>query len=467
MPRKIAVTLVSLGLVAAAATVVLRRAKEPSHRIAVPATGSTSGGPSGVREPEPKAPVTSSATPSSTTSAAAHATTPLPPLPLRADCPPDGVLYGPWALRFDEGHAVVRWDACRPTKAAITLVSERGGDTSTVEGRYLEADVHARYDEEPRVAPDRAAHLFTGEVALKGLEPGTCYRYELVEATARKGRVCTARRPGEPFVFLALGDTNASKGETAKLLRTVLDGSVFGQVPDFSLHLGDMQYYDQVVESYASWFPVMQPLLAAGALQPSIGNHEFERTREFEDYYVRLFGGAGFDGPLEYYRFQSGGVWFFALDSELDMGADSPQGKWLLEKLADAASKPDYRGSIVYFHKPWITLSVYPNAPDLRAAFRPAFQRHGVKLVLQGHVHGYERFDDEGVTYLVSGGGGAALHALDESVATRPAEARARKTRAQRHHGTLVRVSAKELEVRVVATGGQTLDAFTIPFDGR
>jgi len=373
------------------------------------------------------------------------------------------VLYGPWALRFDETHATVRWDACRPTVAAVTVQPEQGGPTRTVQASYRSADVRASYEGAPNVPPDRPGRYFTGEVVIDGLEPSTCYRYALEGDAARVGRVCTARRSGEPFVFLAMGDTNVSHGETQKLLATVLEGRTFSKKPDFSLHLGDMQYYDQVVESYANWFPVMQPLLAAGALQPSVGNHEFERTHEFEDYYVRLFGGAGRDGPLEYYRFDSGGVWFFSLDSEFDMGPDSPQGKWFAEKLADAASRPGYRFSVVYFHKPWITLSVYPNAPELRAAYRSAFARYGVKLVLQGHVHGYERYVEHGVTYVVSGGGGAALHALDETVATRPIEAKLRAARAERHHGTLVRVLADRFEGRVVASDGSELDAFAVP----
>ena len=53
----------------------------------------------------------------------------------------------------------------------------------------------------------------------------------------------------------------------------------------------------------------MRPLLRQGAFMPSVGNHEYELDYEFQDYYERLFGGAGFDSSaVEYYRFQSGDV---------------------------------------------------------------------------------------------------------------------------------------------------------------
>jgi hypothetical protein len=264
-------------------------------------------------------------------------------------------------------------------------------------------------------------------------------------------------------VFLALGDTNVSHGKTTGLLRALLDGKTFGARPDFTLHLGDMQYYDQTVESYASWFPAMAPLLEAGALAPAVGNHELELPHEFEDYYLRLFGGAGLDGTEEHYRFQSGGVWFFSLDTEHDLAPGSPQGRWLEAQLADAASRPGHRASVVYFHKPWITLSTYPNAPELRRHYVDAFRRHRVRLVLQGHVHGYERFEEGGVTYVVSGGGGAALHDLDVTVSTRPEEAKARRARASRHHGTLVHVLEDKLETRAVTSDGSVFDSFSIP----
>jgi hypothetical protein len=223
-----------------------------------------------------------------------------------------------------------------------------------------------------------------------------------------------------------------------------------------------MQYYSSVFESYATWFPAMAPLLEAGALQPALGNHELEREHEFDDYYKRLFGGAGFDGPIEYYRYQSGGVWFFSMSTEEELGPGSTQAAWLEAQLADAAKKPGYRFAVVYFHKPWLTLSEYSEDSEARLHFKAIFENYKVLLVLQGHVHGYERFVDGAITYVVSGGGGAALHDLDKAAAKRPESAKLRVKRAKRYHGTLFQVGPEAIEGRAIASDGSELDSFTI-----
>jgi|GEM_PF-1595798 len=420
-------------------------------------TGSSDGSRPGASSAGPTMAVTS--TPMAVPSSAVSAT------PEVASCGAVGIVHGPWSLRPTESSVLVRWDACREASADLKVTREGGGAPRTYTGTRRRSVVRASYDTEPGVAPDKAGVRYLTEVMVDGLAPSTCYEYEVVVAgPALRGRFCTARRPGDSFVFLATGDTNASTGKSDGVFAKVLGRTPFGARPDLTLHLGDMQYYDQVVESYATWFPAMDRLLRAGAIAPAIGNHEFERPHEFEDYYLRLFGGAGLEAPVEHYRFQSGGIWFFSLDTELDLAPGSPQGKWLEAQLADAAAQPGHRASVVYFHKPWITLSTYPNAPELRRHYLEAFRKFGVRLVLQGHVHGYERFEEAGITYVVSGGGGAALHDLDVTVGSRPAEAKARKAHAKRHHGTVVRVAKDRFEVRAIADDGAVLDTFSVPF---
>src|SRR5262245_34542061 len=170
------------------------------------------------------------------------------------------------------------------------------------------------------------------EANLSGLEAGTCYRYELAADGSLGGRVCAAKSAGEDLRFMAIADTNPGlNGITGKLLEQVLP-----QNPDFTIHAGDIQYYDSGLETWASWFPKMRPMLAKGAIFPAVGNHELEQPEELESYYKRFFGGAGFDGNDAYYRFESAGVWFFSLDTEQDVSLASDQGVWLAKQLADA-----------------------------------------------------------------------------------------------------------------------------------
>ena len=372
-------------------------------------------------------------------------------------CPESGVLHGPWAMRFDETSIRVRWDACAPSSTEIVVEPEGGGEPVTFQGEQAAADVQTSYDVINGVPPDLPGIRYRTEVAVNGLQAGSCYRYQLAADSGRRGRFCTAKAAGAPFKFFAVGDTNPSVGDTTGVLDHMPSDV------DFTIHLGDIQYYASVFESWATWFPDMQPLLRQGAFQPSIGNHEYEIDFEFQDYYERLFGGAGFDSPVvEWYRFQSGGVWFFSLSTEADLDAGTDQANWLEAQLADAASQPGYRFGVVYFHKPMMTLSEYTQKKGERLHFDPIFRQHGVRLVMCGHVHGYERFVDGELTYIVSGGGGAALHDLDVTADERPEEASKRVASSSTYHGTVIEVLADSIHGTAIGHDGRTLDDFTI-----
>ena len=211
---------------------------------------------------------------------------------------------------------------------------------------------------------------------------------------------------------MAIGDTNPGLGDTtANLLTQVLPTN-----PDFVVHCGDIQYYDSFLETWASWFPIMAPMLRQGAFFPAIGNHESEEPDEYTDYTLRFFGGAGFDGADGYYRFESGGVWFFSVDTQDDLDPASPQGQWLVESLADAVTQPGFRFSIVFFHKPFVTCGDTGDDPTARAYYSPIFTQYKVPLVIQAHMHGYERFTLDGRLYITTGGGGGALGNVDLNV---------------------------------------------------
>jgi hypothetical protein len=118
--------------------------------------------------------------------------------------------------------------------------------------------------------------------------------------------------------------------------------------PDFTVHGGDIEYYDSLVETYAYWFQRMAPLLRQGAFFPAIGNHDGDMQSgeppvKYEQYTDRFFGGAGFDGNDAYYDTSSGGIWFFALDSEQPIDPESVQIQWLVNRLQQASQTPASR----------------------------------------------------------------------------------------------------------------------------
>ncbi|MEO7096719.1 MAG: metallophosphoesterase, partial [Polyangiales bacterium] len=362
---------------------------------------------------------------------------------------------GPWVVAVDETTAKVRWESCVPGVSGLSfLPEEAGGAPTKVASTVTETHV-ATTIQAPLISDaDFAGTYWMHEVALTGLTAATCYEYVVDADTAAKGRFCTARRPGDAFDFIAFGDTNPGLGITPAMVTTA-----YAQKPDFTVHAGDVQYYASGLETYASWMRAMQPMLRTGAFFPAVGNHEDERDDEKRDYFDRFWGGAGFDGTNDYYRFHSGGVWFFVLDTELDVSPSSLQGSWLQSQLLDAQGKPGFRFSIVYFHKPWVTCGDKSSDPATRALYTPIFEKTGVTMVIQAHMHGYERFELGTLTYLTAGGGGGALGRVDENKA-RP-ECVDRKASGNFFNTVFFHVSPGELKGTVTDDHGAVRDTFT------
>ncbi|MEO7331032.1 MAG: metallophosphoesterase [Minicystis sp.] len=323
-------------------------------------------------------------------------------------CPATGVSKGPWSLAIDGKSAKIRWEACRKDSVPqVIFAPEKGGASVKVDAVETPFEVTETFTAplSPDAPPDFAGTYYMHEAALDKLAPSTCYAYSLGADPAAKGRFCTARNPGEDFTFLAIGDTNPGLGPYA---HDVLQHTLVKN-PDFVIHGGDIQYYASGLETWASWFPVMQPMLSQGGIFPAIGNHESEKPSEYEEYEQRFFGAAGFDGKDGYYRFQSGGVWFFCINTEVSLDEGSPQALWFEQQLEDASKQPGFRFSVVYFHRPWVSCGDVSEDTATRLRFEPLFAQYKVTLIFQAHMHGYERFELGAFTYVTTGGGGGRI----------------------------------------------------------
>lgn len=86
--------------------------------------------------------------------------------------------------------------------------------------------------------------------------------------------------------------------------------------------------------------------------------------------------------------------------------------------------------------------------------------RHGVHLVFSGHDHVYERtLPMDGVTSLVTGGGGKSLYKARNKGWTAAS--------ASAHHATFVRVTRESLNLEAVKPDGTILDCLDIRADTR
>jgi hypothetical protein len=192
-------------------------------------------------------------------------------------------------------------------------------------------------------------------------------------------------------------------------------------------------------------------------MHAAIGNHESEKEDELALYALRFFG---MPGQSTFHETESGGVHLFALDTEASIAPESEQGAWLLRRLGEVSVRPGYRASIVFLHRPLVTCGDTGQDDASRARYAPAFVQNKALLVVQGHMHGYERFELDGVTYLTTGGGGGRLGNVEENLSR--AECASRKSAGAFFHGVLVTVEGNEIRGRTVDDSGAERDTFTI-----
>lgn len=374
------------------------------------------------------------------------------PGPARAEvpCPQSGVSKGPWTLGMTRTSIRVRWEACSKASKGGVIVDgkETPSATQIVE---LENEYVAGLNKS--VPPDLPGTYVMHEATIEGLAPGTCYRYALAADAALGGRFCTSQPDGGKVHLLAIADTNPLLGNaTSRVL-----GQLLPLAPDFTIHAGDIQYYDSGLETWAGWFPVMQPLLAQGALSAAIGNHESEKDDELAAYALRFFGQPG---QRTFHETESGGVHFFALDTEMSIAPESEQGLWLVGRLGEVSKRAGYRASIVFMHRPLVTCGDHAQDDASRNRYAPIFTAHKVPLVVQGHMHGYERFEIDGITYVTTGGGGGRLGDVDENASR--AECASRKSAGAFFHAVDLTVEGGEIRGRTIDDQGAERDRFTI-----
>ena len=125
---------------------------------------------------------------------------------------------------------------------------------------------------------------------------------------------------------------------------------------------------------------------------------------------------------------------------------------------------------VVFFHRPFLTCGDASQDDSARTLMTPVFESTNVRLVLQGHMHGYERFvvpftsdASKTITYLTVAGGGGALGNIDEND-TRP-ECALRVGKSKSYFFTRIDVGATEITGRSIKPDGSELDPFTQALD--
>ena len=295
------------------------------------------------------------------------------------------------------------------------------------------------------------------EVVLTGLRPGTLYEYR-VEGEAGNGRggFRTDPGPGATVVAGVLGDSGS--GEDAQ----DAVGRVLAQMkPDLVVHTGDVVYPDGELCDYGEkFFEPYAEMLAVAPIFPTVGNHDLASGDGGP--YDQVFA-LPVDEPGETrrrYAYTYGPLRVVVVDSEVyergDEAEIAAQRSWLEEVLAAGTDRP---WTVVVVHHPPFTALAENDAPEIRGDLTPIFARHGVDLVLSGDVHAYERVHPvDGVTYVVTGGGGAELH---RELAPGPQTAAAVSI----FHAVRIEAGPERLVLEAIDRDGEVFDRAELPAD--
>jgi predicted MPP superfamily phosphohydrolase len=301
----------------------------------------------------------------------------------------------------------VMWETSQPVKGQVYLAK---------------AEFHILKPELKPVAkentPVRLHHL-----VVDGLKKDELYFYQAVNITENgdtlKGPVSQITIPDydkSTVSFSVIGDIQGG-------IKTWEDISklMIRERPQFIVHVGDLvsngpNDYEWVDE----FFKPAAHLLSQVPLYPAIGNHE-QNASNFYRYFHLPENDA-------FFTVKKGPVRFIFADTNKDLLPGSEQYRRLERELA-GCEEP---WKIVVHHHPVFTSgnAAYRSSLMATAAkgdpnilhLRTLYETYGVDLVLNGHVHTYEKSwpiyknhinRENGVMYIITGGGGGGFRELD------------------------------------------------------
>jgi 3',5'-cyclic AMP phosphodiesterase CpdA len=261
------------------------------------------------------------------------------------------------------------------------------------------------------------------EIPISGLDSHSTYYYRVTcmdesgqEITSELSSFQTAPPAEMPWSFAVIGDTQRNPDIT----RRCAEGA-YALRPNFLLHCGDV-----VDDGFAKhqWlndlFGPANVLMSKVPTFPVIGNHEKD-SHWYYDYF-------SLPKPEYFYTFKYGNAQFFMIDSNKPLGPESEQFIWLDAELGKSSATWKF----TCHHHPCFTSDNNDYGDADRGKYEgelpwgdrnaqqlvPLYEKHGVDIAFNGHIHVYERTwpilnmtinQARGVRYITSGGGGGKL----------------------------------------------------------
>jgi hypothetical protein len=244
--------------------------------------------------------------------------------------------------------------------------------------------------------------------------------------------------------------------------------------PELVLGLGDYSY-----ESTPDcWFNEIKAF--DSKMKISIGNHDV-MTKKLLNSYLNHFSLS-----KQYYSFDFQDVHVLTMGTELEWEAGSEQYKFVKNDLEQVSKDPNIKWIIVTMHKPIYTspngcsASSCEGSKTLRDTYHPLFDNYGVDLVLEAHMHSYQRSypikynvdnpskpiitssdknnynNPSGEIFAIVATGGINFHSL-------AGKAPFTATQQDSKFGILeMQFSNSKLDAKFISNAGSTMDHFTV-----
>ncbi len=339
----------------------------------------------------------------------------------------------PYLQQVTTTSAMIGWVTMAPTNERVVVTTTDGTPVAEVKAEV--EDLAQRSAGEKQVW-----------ARLTGLLPDTVYCYTVSDGASelagrtgfRTAPIATAEKPVR---FMAFGDSGGGGADQFALREQMFD------LPyDLMIHTGDLAYDSGTIGEFEdNVFGVYAELFKNVPFFPAAGNHEYETLQgaPFRDVFA-LPGDSG----EKWYSYDWGRVHFVALDTESDYAT---QAAWLDQDLTTSTLP----WTIVYFHRPMYSSGEHGSDMGLRNALAPVLEQHAVQLVLSGHDHDYERTTPQnGVTYVVTGGGGRGTRSVGASEFT--------AFSAQVIHFVYVEVGMEQLVLHAIDATGVEFDSLVV-----
>ena len=299
--------------------------------------------------------------------------------------------------------------------------------------------------------------------SLIGLDIDTKYYYQAVSNGTESPiyHFLTAPPDGEEFKMIVVGDNRPRTTVTQPVEWEQIAEMIAAEEPHIVISTGD--YVRDIDENnednLVAWNYFTEINDRIGHYAPMyavIGNHDKSRTggplmlNYFFDAFVLP------DEPSPYYSFDYAGVHFTMLMT-YELGYDSrivgDQLTWLENDLASTNKAMKF----VVLHTPMYpvvhiddSLNIYP---EERNALQDLFEERNVSLVLAGHDHLFDRLTVNGVTQVITGGGGAPLY--DHPF-----------WGGGYHHYVRSFVSSDNITLSAITLTGSIAETYQLPYDG-